>query len=260
MSKKIRLTRVSMILMFVFVITVPIFASTENAAPVPEENENGIDGDIFNSQKSLTFAEGISFIVKGLELNPEEVEIEKELNPDQWITKEQFAHFLYQAMLATKVEFVVSEMGFIFTDDEQINPKYRNSIGALSNMGIVGTDSDGKFNPSDKISLADAAWMINRAITYLDPDKFIFDEVYEEQLKQLEEKKTFVDEFEVIKDYSGDIDDQCPESSVYAITEFDGHESVTCLDEVELTESDEPIDIKSEGPFFDKEDKTRLTE
>lgn len=153
---------------------------------------SGYADGAFKPGESLNYASAVSMIVKGLDLNLDHVrfirmplasdnhpnlkdnawysqafviadfyglEIPKDVKDTDNITKEQFAHHLFQAMM-TKGEFAFIEIFMLIEDEGDVNPSYMNSIQKLLISKIVSIDKDNKFYPKQDITRGvAAAWL-----------------------------------------------------------------------------------------------------
>lgn len=153
---------------------------------------SGVANDQFKPGDKLTYASGISMLVKGLDLNLDLFDFIKEpkvsdfftnLSDDAWyshafivaqahgleipqdvkandpITKEQFAHHLFQAMM-TKGDYAFIEIYKIIKDEADVNGDYMNSIQKLLISNIATVDKDNNFYPTQPITRGEAAaWL-----------------------------------------------------------------------------------------------------
>jgi len=153
---------------------------------------SGVANDQFKPGDKLTYASGISMLVKGLDLNLDLFDFIKEpkvsdfftnLSDDAWyshafivaqahgleipqdvkandpITKEQFAHHLFQAMM-TKGDYAFIEIYKIIKDEADVNGAYMNSIQKLLISNIATVDKDNNFYPTQPITRGEAAaWL-----------------------------------------------------------------------------------------------------
>lgn len=155
--------------------------------------------DKFNPKGKLTYAEGVSLIVKGLELNIDHIRFIKEpkasdyftnLKDNAWysqsfiianlngleipktvkandvMTREQFAHHLFKAIL-TKGDYAFIEIYMMLEDEADVNKDYMESIQKLLISKIVTLDSSNKFYPKKAITRSDAAGWLYDAITFV---------------------------------------------------------------------------------------------
>ena len=164
--------------------------------------EKGIvqgNGKLFGGNKKLTNAEGVHLIVKGMDLSlaaflfikeplasdyfdnvPDRawysedfviasvngVGLPADINPKANMTREEFAHYLFTAMML-KGDFPFTKMLYSITDEEEINPDFRHSIQLLLNGKITELDDKGKFYPKRDITRREAAVMLYNTIEFV---------------------------------------------------------------------------------------------
>lgn len=160
---------------------------------------SGDKNDKFNPQSKLTYAAGVSLIVKGLKLNIDNIRFIKEpkasdyfpnLQDNAWysqafiiaslngleipktvkasdiMTREQFAHHLFKAML-TKGDYAFIEIFMQLEDEADINKDYMDSIQKLLISKIITLDSSNKFYPKKAITRSEAAGWLHDAIKFV---------------------------------------------------------------------------------------------
>lgn len=159
---------------------------------------NGISKDKFAPKSKMSFAEGIQLIVNGLKLSPKPaagssstevsdyfdkvndkawyasafltakqngLTLERTVNPNERITRAQFAHLLTQA-LQSKGEFPVTLMYVNISDGGKLSNEVISSLQLLLNTRIVTLEKDGKFRPNDLITRSEAAAMVYDAAEF----------------------------------------------------------------------------------------------
>ncbi|MBC7961147.1 MAG: S-layer homology domain-containing protein [Vallitaleaceae bacterium] len=161
----------------------------------------GVGNDLFAPSATLTAAQGIQLIVNVLDLNLDlirffkeplatdyfknadndawyanaliiasvmSMELPADLDPNQQWTREEFTHYLVRTMEShnnlPKIKIVAAQV----KDGDEITPDYSGAIQRGLHYGIVQLDADGKFNPKDHLSRADAAGEIYKAMKYLE--------------------------------------------------------------------------------------------
>jgi len=160
---------------------------------------NGNSKDKYDPQGKLTYAAGISLIVKGLDLNIDNIRFIKEplatdyfpnLKNNEWysqafiiaavngldipqkvkandvMTREQFAHHLFMGISA-KGNYAFIELYKQFDDEKDVTQGYMNSIQKLLVSEIVQLDKKNKFNPKKNITRSDAAAWLYDAIEFV---------------------------------------------------------------------------------------------
>ncbi|MBW5444739.1 S-layer homology domain-containing protein [Cohnella sp. CFH 77786] len=153
----------------------------------------------FSPKGELTVAGAVALIVKGMELNLNHIrfikepkasdyftkvkddawyaqafiiasvnglDIPKDIDPNAKSTREQFAHWLYNA-IKLKGDFAWTEMYFSFQDEKQVDSAYMNSIQRLLNGKIAKLDDKNNFRPKQPITRSEAAGMLHRAIEFV---------------------------------------------------------------------------------------------
>lgn len=155
---------------------------------------SGIDSQHFAPRGQISFAQSISMIVKGMDLNldlvrfvkkPEAsdyftnvpndawyaeafiiakvngLDIPKDVDPNAKVTREQYANLLLTAMY-TKGEFPTVKMFIALADEDQIDIKYQGDIQRLYLHKIAKLGEDRKAYPKREISRGEAAtWLYN---------------------------------------------------------------------------------------------------
>lgn len=153
---------------------------------------NGTGNDQFKPEGELTYAAAISMLVKGFDLNlnafdfvkkPEatdtfpnlsndawyseafviahynDLDIPRDVKPNDIITKEQYAHHLFQA-ISTTGEYAYIEIFMVLNDESDVNPDYMNSIQKLLITKVAELDKDQNFLPKKAITRGEAAvWL-----------------------------------------------------------------------------------------------------
>lgn len=168
-----------------------------NAQKIAELKKLGIISgntmnDTFDPQGNLTYAAGVSLIVRGLDINinhirfikkPEAsdyftnikdnawyseafiiaslngLDIPKTVKADDKMTREQFAHHLFQAIIK-KGDYAFIEIFTLLKDEKDVNSEYADSIQKLLISKIVQLDSSSKFYPKQAITRSEAdGWL-----------------------------------------------------------------------------------------------------
>jgi S-layer homology domain. len=161
---------------------------------------NGISDGEFAPAKNVTAAEGVQLIVNALNLNLDTVKFIKEpkatdyfskANNDAWYanaliiasvnsldlqsdmdpnmewTREEFTYHLIQAMEKHNNLPMINIIPADIADNNQINISYSGAIQRALVYKIVSLDSNKCFNPTSKISRADAAAEVYNALEYI---------------------------------------------------------------------------------------------
>lgn len=155
--------------------------------------------DRFNPKGNLTYAEGISLIVKGLNINIDHIRFVKEpkasdyytnIRDNAWyskafiiasingldipktikandiMTRQQFAHHLFKAMV-TKGDYAFVKIFMDIKDSKDVNNSYMDSIQKLLIGKVVTLDKSNKFYPKHAVKRGDAAGWLFNAITFV---------------------------------------------------------------------------------------------
>lgn len=200
-KKPLFIVAIVAILLFTLGQTVMAFSDVgknPNAEKINALKERGIlsgyaDGE-FKPNDTLTYASAVSMIVKGLDLNIDHVrfirmplasdnhpnlkddawyssafviadfyglDIPKDVNDSDKITKEQFAHHLFKAMMS-KGDYAFIEIFMMLNDEADVDSKYMDSIQKLLISKIASLDKDQNFYPKQAITRGEAAaWLFD---------------------------------------------------------------------------------------------------
>ncbi|MNO13062.1 Endo-1,4-beta-xylanase A precursor [compost metagenome] len=168
---------------------------------------NGVTTDRFAPKSKVTFAQGIQFIVNGLQLSPKPsngsstvtassyfdnvkdkawyasafliakqngLALDKSVDPNAAMTRIQFAHLLTQA-LQSKGNFPVTLMYADISDGGKLSNAEMNSLQILVNTHLVTLEKNNTFRPNDVVTRAEAAvWIYDAAEfaqTVITPDE-----------------------------------------------------------------------------------------
>ncbi|RXJ00667.1 S-layer homology domain-containing protein [Anaerobacillus alkaliphilus] len=192
----------------VFVFQQSIFAFSDVSGD-PAEKEilklkergiaKGMANDIFDPNGKITYATGVTFIVRALDLNIDHmrfikepkasdyytnvrddkwyassfinaqfngIELANDILPEETITKEQFADMLFKALTA-KYDLAFITLWMEIDDEADISPQYMESVQKLLISNIAELE-DGQFNPKKEISRSEAAVMLYRTVLFVD--------------------------------------------------------------------------------------------
>lgn len=157
---------------------------------------NGVTTDRFAPKSKVTFAQGIQFIVNGLQLSPKAsggnstvtssvyfdkvkdkawyasafliakqngLTLDKSVDPNAAMTRIQFAHLMTQA-LQSKGNFPVTLMYADISDGSKLSNAEMNSLQILVNTHLVTLEKNNTFRPNDAVTRAEAAvWIYDAA-------------------------------------------------------------------------------------------------
>lgn len=180
----------------------PDIQGDPNADRIRHLQEEGVvSGDAngrFRPDDRLTYAEGVSMIVKGLKLGLDGIRFVKEpkasdsydfvldgkwysdafitasfyldmprsVKPDLSMTRERFAYHLYRG-ISSKAGFALPKPKLVIEDAADIAPEYRESVQLLLLAGIAELDKDRRFEPKRAITRSEAAGMVYEASAFL---------------------------------------------------------------------------------------------
>ncbi|GIP39715.1 hypothetical protein J31TS4_29950 [Paenibacillus sp. J31TS4] len=164
---------------------------------------SGIGNDLFDPKGTMTSAQAVQLIVKGLGLNIDSLRFIKEpkasdsfdkvadnawyaeafviaklnglpldrsIDPNQPMTREQFAHLLVSAV-NLEGPFPMIMMYINITDQDKLDPAYAGSIQQLLLTRLANLDKEGFFRPKDAVTRSEAAGMVHQAIGFLESHK-----------------------------------------------------------------------------------------
>ncbi|MBC8080987.1 MAG: S-layer homology domain-containing protein, partial [Gorillibacterium sp.] len=159
----------------------------------------GVGNNNYAPRAELTYAAGIQLIVKGLglninahltkkELKPSSffskvkddvwysrafviaqmngLDLPKDIEPNKALTKEQFAHLLFQAVETTG-DYAFTKQWIVIKDEENIDPAYMHSIQLLLIGGMAELQQDQNFNPKQTILRSEAAKLLFNAMAFV---------------------------------------------------------------------------------------------
>jgi hypothetical protein len=158
-----------------------------------------------NSVSSLNAATAVTLIVRGLDLNIDNIrfikepkasdyytkvkdnawysgtfiiaqfnglDLPKDINPAAKVTREQFAKWIFGA-LSTKGDYAWIDIYTEVADADQVTKGYMDSIQKLLIAKIATLDSKQKFYPKRNITLGEAAVMIEKTIDFVEKMKSV---------------------------------------------------------------------------------------
>lgn len=157
---------------------------------------SGIDAKRFAPERPLTYAEAGALLVKAFSLTmPDYKWIKKpkasdmytkvpdnawyakplmilfyhqlsfpwNINPQDPITREEFAYYLHQILVKTKNPVTI-EMWADYADQDQVKKEYQNAINDLINLKVATLDEKNQFRPKEPIKRIEAAIYVYRAL------------------------------------------------------------------------------------------------
>ncbi|WP_028987495.1 S-layer homology domain-containing protein [Thermicanus aegyptius] len=87
----------------------------------------------------------------------------RDVNPQDQITREEFAYYLHQVIVKTKNPAVI-EMWVDYADVDQVKKEYQGAINDLIHLKVVALNDQNKFRPKEPITRMEAALMIYQAM------------------------------------------------------------------------------------------------
>ncbi|WP_270172137.1 S-layer homology domain-containing protein [Paenibacillus sp. SYP-B4298] len=96
-----------------------------------------------------------------------QLELPQDIDPSARITREQFAHYLFNGIQRTG-EYVWIEPYILMDDAKKVTDTYMNSVQKLLIMNIAKLDNKQRFQPQQSISRGEAAAWIYRAIQFVE--------------------------------------------------------------------------------------------
>ena len=95
------------------------------------------------------------------------VPIDKDINPNATVTREQFVQWLMHGLYATG-EYAWIEIYHMLEDENQVSEGYMGAIQHAIIGGIAELDENGKFRPQEPITRAEAAVMVRNAVQFVE--------------------------------------------------------------------------------------------
>ncbi len=95
------------------------------------------------------------------------VPIDKDVNPNANVTREQFVQWLMAGLSATG-EYGFTEMYFELADEKHVSEGYMNAIQTALNGGLIELEEGDRFRPQAPITRAEAAIMVRNAVQFVE--------------------------------------------------------------------------------------------
>lgn len=163
----------------------------------------GVSETSFQPEDQLTAAQGISLIVRATQISlaaidfssaptadgfykkvPNDawyaqdfiiahyngLDVPADIDPNQPLTKEQFTHYLVQALELTG-QYPMIKMFIVIEDEKDITVDYQGTIQRALLYKIVSLDESGKFDPSHLLTRAEAAAILFDAHSFIETHK-----------------------------------------------------------------------------------------
>ncbi|MEK0313125.1 S-layer homology domain-containing protein [Cohnella sp. 56] len=94
------------------------------------------------------------------------LDIPRDIDPNGKVTREQYAHWVYQA-ISKKGEYAWIEMYMTFKDEDKVTKGYMDSVQKLLIGKIASLDEKNRFRPKDAITRSEAAVILAKGITFV---------------------------------------------------------------------------------------------
>ncbi|WP_409341195.1 S-layer homology domain-containing protein [Paenibacillus sp. MBLB4367] len=160
---------------------------------------SGVDEHSFKPNESMTNAQAVHLIVKGMKLNIDHIRfikeplagdyftnvpndawyaqsfivaqlnglpLAKDIDPSKPITRELFADLLFHALLKTG-DYAFIELFVVMKDGDEVTEGRMESIQKLLIAKIAKLDENGKFYPQKAVTRGEAAAMLHAAIVFV---------------------------------------------------------------------------------------------
>ncbi|WP_246078969.1 protease complex subunit PrcB family protein [Paenibacillus piri] len=161
---------------------------------------SGVDSEHFAPRGQISFAQSISLIVKGLNLNIDNMkfvkkpvasdyftkvpnnawyaealiiaklnglDIPQDVDPNAIITREKYVDLLIHAV-ETKGQFPVVKMFILFADEDQIDPSLQGTMQRMYLYKIAKLDEDRMVHPKREMTRGEAAVLLSNAIQFVE--------------------------------------------------------------------------------------------
>lgn len=163
---------------------------------------SGVGKDKFAPEKELTYAEALTFIARtfGWTLDDEGknekassyfpnvgddkwyaesfllaskqgISLDKNVQPERAITKEEFVHFVFQAM-TKKYELYFIELYKMFDDEQEVAPEFMTSVQKMIISDITPLENN-RFYPKKNLNRKEGAIILYRTLEFLSKQKLI---------------------------------------------------------------------------------------
>ncbi|WP_336784739.1 S-layer homology domain-containing protein [Paenibacillus sp. MMO-177] len=163
----------------------------------------GVSSSEFHPEENLTGAQGIELIVRTMQLSLAAIDFKRaptaegffthvkndawyadsfviahyngldlpaDIDPNKPLTREQFAHYLVQALEKTG-QYPLIKMYINIQDEKDITVDYQGTIQRALLYKIVALDADGNFHPQQIVTRAEAAAILFAAHEFVETHK-----------------------------------------------------------------------------------------
>lgn len=147
----------------------------------------GVTDDQFAPEQPIKASEGITMIVKGLQLSASApkgadsaatpwyegafasarangIDLPAEADPAEALTKEQFVHFVMQALEKSGRFPMINLVPVPIADQDQMTVEYQGTIQRALHYKLVSLDEKDGFHPKSKLTRAEAAIILYQAV------------------------------------------------------------------------------------------------
>jgi hypothetical protein len=199
MSGKIKKPLIILMLMAVFSMVMGGSVFAKNGNDDDDRHHRGNDDSKYEQRATITTAGAISMIVKGMKLNIDNMrfikqpkasdyftrvndnapyaqdfiiahlnglDLPRNIDPSAKVTREQFSHWLLQAIDRTG-EYAFIDIYIQIADAKLVNKAYMNSVQKVLIAKIASLDSKKNFRPKQLITRGDATVMLTRAVAFV---------------------------------------------------------------------------------------------
>lgn len=155
------------------------------------------DGQTFGGERTLTWAEGIAMIVRGMGLTAEGeagtappvtdrlpnvaadgwhaeafraaldngLDVPRDVEPGRAMNREQFLYMLNRALAQTG-DYPFTMKLFLLADETDVNPAYGDAIQVMLNGGFAKLDEEGRLHPKQAITRREAAVTLHAVLDF----------------------------------------------------------------------------------------------
>ncbi|WP_272039661.1 S-layer homology domain-containing protein [Paenibacillus sp. JJ-100] len=161
----------------------------------------GVTDGLFKPEEQLSTAQGVQFIVDGLDLNLDairfikmpvpsdyfsavkdgvwysdafvraqfnSIKLPQNIDPSKPLTREEYTLFLMQALEAKGGLPMIKIKPVDMADENELTPEYQGAVQRSLVLKISTLNANGQFNPKQTITRAEAAVMMYNAIEHME--------------------------------------------------------------------------------------------
>jgi hypothetical protein len=197
----------AMISVLIFSNSVFAFQDVKNSQVIQKLQQEGViqgmGRDLFSPTETVTNAQAVQFIVRGLKLNFDTIRfikapkasdyftkvsdnawyadafaiahfyklpIDKDMEPNKNITREDFADLVFKSMLS-KGEYAFIDLYILISDESAVDKADMNSVQKLIITKIAALDDKQNFRPKKSILRSEAALWIYNLMQFVEKNK-----------------------------------------------------------------------------------------